>query len=336
MNFTTQIPISKHENNISHKDKIMLLGSCFTENIGNKLSINGFETMINPFGILYNPFSICNSLDRIINLKFLLSEDLVQVNEFWYSYEHHGIFRNENSDNLLQTINLGISEANSFLKQTNWLIITLGTAWIFFLKENNKILGNCHKLNSQLIDRRLLTINEITENINLTINNIRKINPDIKIILTVSPIRHWKQGFRENLISKSTLHLATDQICKSINNCSDFPAYEIVMDELRDYRFYAEDMAHPSPQAIEYVWEQFIEFCIDDETKRFMIQWEKIVRAMEHRPFQPQSLQRKLFLEQTISKIEALKEQYPYLDTDEDIRYCAQSISEITGNRSID
>ena len=155
MNFTTQIPISKHENNISHKDKIMLLGSCFTENIGNKLSINGFETMINPFGILYNPFSICNSLDRIINLKFLLSEDLVQVNDFWYSYEHHGIFRNENSDNLLQTINLDISEANSFLKQTNWLIITLGTAWIFFLKENNKRLGKCHKLHSQLIDRRL-------------------------------------------------------------------------------------------------------------------------------------------------------------------------------------
>ena len=139
MNFTTQIPISKHKNNISHKDKIMLLGSCFTENIGNKLSINGFETLINPFGILYNPFSICSSLNRIINLKFLDSEDLVKVNEFWFSYEHHGVFRDEKCDNLLQTINLGITKANLFLKQTNWLIITLGTAWVFFLKENNKI-----------------------------------------------------------------------------------------------------------------------------------------------------------------------------------------------------
>jgi hypothetical protein len=289
MNFTTQIPISKHENNISHKDKIMLLGSCFTENIGNKLSINGFETMINPFGILYNPFSICNSLDRIINLKFLLSEDLVQVNEFWYSYEHHGIFRNENSDNLLQTINLGISEANSFLKQTNWLIITLGTAWIFFLKENNKILGNCHKLNSQLIDRRLLTINEITENINLTINNIRKINPDIKIILTVSPIRHWKQGFRENLISKSTLHLATDQICKSINNCSYFPAYEIVMDELRDYRFYQADMLHPSEVAVDYIWEKFSNHLFSDNTIQLCKDYFKLHSMKQHRAFNPES-----------------------------------------------
>lgn len=289
MNFTTQIPISKHENNISHKDKIMLLGSCFTENIGNKLSINGFETMINPFGILYNPFSICNSLDRIINLKFLLSEDLVQVNEFWYSYEHHGIFRNKNSDNLLQTINLGISEANSFLKQTNWLIITLGTAWIFFLKENNKILGNCHKLNSQLIDRRLLTINEITENINLTINNIRKINPDIKIILTVSPIRHWKQGFRENLISKSTLHLATDQICKSINNCSYFPAYEIVMDELRDYRFYQADMLHPSEVAVDYIWEKFSNHLFSDNTIQLCKDYFKLHSMKQHRAFNPES-----------------------------------------------
>jgi hypothetical protein len=289
MNFTTQIPISKHENNISHKDKIMLLGSCFTENIGNKLSINGFETMINPFGILYNPFSICNSLDRIINLKFLLSEDLVQVNEFWYSYEHHGIFRNENSDNLLQTINLGISEANSFLKQTNWLIITLGTAWIFFLKENNKILGNCHKLNSQLIDRRILTINEITENINLTINNIRKINPDIKIILTVSPIRHWKQGFRENLISKSTLHLATDQICKSINNCSYFPAYEIVMDELRDYRFYQADMLHPSEVAVDYIWEKFSNHLFSDNTIQLCKDYFKLHSMKQHRAFNPES-----------------------------------------------
>jgi hypothetical protein len=305
MNFTTQIPISKHENNISHKDKIMLLGSCFTENIGNKLSINGFETMINPFGILYNPFSICNSLDRIINLKFLLSEDLVQVNEFWYSYEHHGIFRNENSDNLLQTINLGISEANSFLKQTNWLIITLGTAWIFFLKENNKILGNCHKLNSQLIDRRLLTINEITENINLTINNIRKINPDIKIILTVSPIRHWKQGFRENLISKSTLHLATDQICKSINNCSYFPAYEIVMDELRDYRFYQADMLHPSEVAVDYIWEKFSNHLFSDNTIQLCKDYFKLHSMKQHRAFNPESQGYK----QHLIKIEKLEQE---------------------------
>ena len=305
MNFTTQIPISKHEKNISHKDKIMLLGSCFTENIGNKLLINGFETLINPFGILYNPFSICSSLNRISDLKFLLSEDLVQVNEFWYSYEHHGVFRNENKDNLLQTINLGISEANSFLKQTNWLIITLGTAWVFFLKENSKILGNCHKLNPQLIDKRLLSVDEIVENTTLTINNIRKINPNIKIILTVSPIRHWKQGYRENLISKSSLHLATDKICKSINNCSYFPAYEIVMDELRDYRFYQADMLHPSEIAVDYIWEKFSTHLFSEATTNLCKDYYRLHSMKQHKAFNPESQGYK----QHLIKIEKLEQE---------------------------
>ena len=289
MNFTTQIPISKHKNNISHKDKIMLLGSCFTENIGNKLSINGFETLINPFGILYNPFSICSSLNRIIYLKFLDSEDLVKVNEFWFSYEHHGVFRDEKCDNLLQTINLGITKANLFLKQTNWLIITLGTAWIFFLKENNKILGNCHKLNPQLIDKRLLSVDEIVENTSLTINNIREINPNIKIILTVSPIRHWKQGYRENIISKSALHLATNQLCETINDCFYFPAYEIVMDELRDYRFYQADMLHPSEIAVDYIWEKFSTHLFSDSTANLCKDYCKLHSMKQHKAFNPES-----------------------------------------------
>ena len=289
MNFTTQIPISKHKNNISHKDKIMLLGSCFTENIGNKLSINGFETLINPFGILYNPFSICSSLNRIINLKFLDSEDLVKVNEFWFSYEHHGVFRDEKCDNLLQTINLGITKANLFLKQTNWLIITLGTAWVFFLKENNKILGNCHKLNPQLIDKKLLSVDEIVENISLTINNIREINPNIKIILTVSPIRHWKQGYRENIISKSALHLATNQLCETINDCFYFPAYDIVMDELRDYRFYQADMLHPSEIAVDYIWEKFSTHLFSDSTANLCKNYCKLHSMKQHKAFNPES-----------------------------------------------
>lgn len=289
MNFTTPIPISKHENSISHKDKVMLLGSCFTENIGNKLTINGFETLINPFGILYNPFSICDSLDRILNLNFLDSDSLVYVNEFWYSYEHHGVFRDKNKDNLLQTINLYITNANHFLKQTDWLIITLGTAWVFFLKENNKILGNCHKLDSKLIDRRLLSAEEIVRDTILTINNIRKINPNIKIILTVSPIRHWKQGYRENLISKSLLHIATDQICKTINNCSYFPAYEIVMDELRDYRFYQSDMLHPSEVAVDYIWEKFSTHLFSDDTIKLCKDYSKLYSMKQHRAFNPES-----------------------------------------------
>lgn len=289
MNFITPIPISKHENSISHKDKVMLLGSCFTENIGNKLTINGFETLINPFGILYNPFSICDSLDRILNLNFLDSDSLVYVNEFWYSYEHHGVFRDKNKDNLLQTINLEITNANHFLKQTDWLIITLGTAWVFFLKENNKILGNCHKLDSKLIDRRLLSAEEIVRHTILTINNIRKINPNIKIILTVSPIRHWKQGYRENLISKSLLHISTDQICKTINDCSYFPAYEIVMDELRDYRFYQSDMLHPSEVAVDYIWEKFSTHLFSDDTIKLCKDYSKLYSMKQHRAFNPES-----------------------------------------------
>ncbi|MBO7276663.1 MAG: GSCFA domain-containing protein [Bacteroidales bacterium] len=289
MNFTTPIPISKHEINISHKDKIMLLGSCFTENIGNKLTTNGFETLINPFGILYNPISINSCLNRIIELKYLNSDSLVQVDEFWYSYEHHGKFRDENKDKLLQTINLDITNTNLFLKQTDWLIITLGTAWVFFLKENNQILGNCHKLNPQLIDKRLLSTEEIYKDTILTINKIRKINPNIKIILTVSPIRHWKQGYRENLISKSTLHIAVDQICKTTNNCSYFPAYEIVMDELRDYRFYQADMLHPSEVTVDYIWEKFSNHLFTDSTISLCKDYLKLHSMKQHKAFNPES-----------------------------------------------
>lgn len=308
MNFTTQIPISKHQNSISHKDKIMLFGSCFTENIGNKLTISGFDTLINPFGILYNPFSICNSLDRIINLKFLDSDSLVKVDEFWYSYEHHGVFRDENKDNLLQTTNLAITKAHLFLKQSNWLIITLGTAWVFFLKENNKILGNCHKLDSKLIDRRLLSVEEIVRDTSLAISNIRKINPEIKIILTVSPIRHWKQGYRENLISKSTLHLATEKICKSTENCSYFPAYEIVMDELRDYRFYQSDMLHPSEVAVDYIWEKFSTHLFSEETEKLCKEYTKLHSMKQHRPFNPESQGYKKHLVKTAKLEQELNE----------------------------
>lgn len=267
----------------------MLLGSCFTENIGNKLSIGGFNTLINPFGILYNPFSINKCLDRVINLKFLDSADLVNVGEFWYSYEHHGVFRDENVDNLLKTINLEITKAHLFLKETNWLMLTWGTAWVFFLKENNRILGNCHKLNPQLIDKRLLSVEEILKDTTLIVNKIRMINPNVKIILTVSPIRHWKQGYRENLISKSTLHIATDKICNSINDCDYFPAYEIVMDELRDYRFYNADMLHPSEVAVDYIWEKFTTHLFSDSTINLCKDYLKLYTMKQHKAFNPES-----------------------------------------------
>ena len=338
MVFHTRTDIHPLIPSLRHSDKLLVIGSCFAEHIGTRLERMKFRIVTNPYGVLYNPLSIAEGLARLIDHRPFSEGELHEFPDGgWNTWLHHSKYSHPDKQTSLATINSHLKVASHRLAEADALIITLGTAWVYRLADTNEIVGNCHKMPERRFVRQRLQVQEIVDALAKIICRTSEINPHVRVLLTVSPVRHLKDGLHGNQLSKATLQLAVDELCRMFpNQCYYFPAYEIVMDELRDYRFYAEDMAHPSPQAIEYVWERFIEFCIDDETKRFMIQWEKIVRDMEHRPFQPQSLQRKQFLEQTISKIEALKEQYPYLDTDEDIRYCAQSIAEITGNRSID
>lgn len=307
MIFRTEINPIKSLQTILHKDKISLIGSCFTENIGSKLSENGFNIDINPFGIIYNPISISECIRKVANKDFLNSSDLIKVENFWKSYSHHGDFRSENQNTCLQIINQRIESSHPILNNSKYLIITLGTAWIYTHLESQRIMGNCHKIPSNFFEKKLLNINEIVEklgqSIKLFLDNSNLENK--KVIITISPIRHWKDGYRENQISKSILHLATQELCLQDNRIEYFPSYEIVMDDLRDYRFYESDMLHPTTLAIDYIWEKFVNTYFNINTIELCKRFEYLNKMKNHRPFNPNTDSYRKHLE----KIEQLEKE---------------------------
>ncbi|HNB49384.1 MAG TPA: GSCFA domain-containing protein [Chitinophagales bacterium] len=253
MDFFTKIKIPKANFSITHQDKILLIGSCFTENIGNYLVQNCFKVNINPFGIIYNPISIFNVIKYIGTSKIYAVEDLLMNNELYLSTDHHGKFSATSSDEILENINSSIYIANKHLQACEYIIITLGTAFVYHHIEQNKTVANCHKLPSAHFQKRILSIAEIKN----AFNEIQQYINNKKIIFTVSPVRHWRDGAMENLRSKSILIESIHQLIDEYPNCSYFPAYEIMLDELRDYRFYNEDMLHPNELAVKYIWEKF-------------------------------------------------------------------------------
>jgi hypothetical protein len=217
--------------------------------------------------------------------------------------------------------------ASRRLTEADVLVITFGTAWVYRLAETGEVVGNCHKVPERRIVRQRLQVQEIVDALSIILRRTCGINPHLRVLFTVSPVRHLKDGLHGNQLSKATLLLAVDELCRMFpERCDYFPAYEIVMDELRDYRFYAEDMAHPSKQAVDYIWERFVEHCFNKEAQQFIVQWEKVVRALEHRPFNPCSEQHRLFLQQTISRIEELKACYPYLEVEVELGQCRKMV----------
>ena len=333
MDFHIRTDITPLIPSLSHSDKLLVMGSCFAEHIGARLERMKFRAITNPYGVLYNPLSIAEGLTRLVDQHPFTEEELHEFPDGgWNTWLHHSKYSHPDKLTALSTINNDIKAASHRLAEADVLILTLGTAWVYRLAETNEVVGNCHKVPERKFVRQRLQVQEIVDALAKIICRTSEKKPRLRVLLTVSPVRHIKDGLHGNQLSKATLLLAIDELCRMFpDQCHYFPAYEIVMDELRDYRFYAEDMAHPSMQAIEYVWEQFVEYCIDDDAKKFMMQWEKIARAMEHRPFHPKSEQRKQFLEQTILKIKALKEQYSYLEVDKDIKHCMLSLAEILG-----
>lgn len=270
---------------INAESKILLCGSCFTENIGEYLLNSGFETSINPFGIIYNPFSISNSLNYIIDKKQFCEADLFFTHEKRYvSFEHHGWFSGFEKLKVLDEINLQINNAHNFLKTADCLIITLGTAWAYKHLKQNKIVANCHKIPAIEFKKELLEIETICESLTAMIEKLIKFNKNIKIIFTISPVKHLADGIVENQQSKATLILSVKNLIEKYKDFSFyFPAYEIVTDELRDYRFYENDHAHPTTLATEYVWERFVDSCFDNEAKGKMGEALKIGKYINHR-----------------------------------------------------
>lgn len=282
--FFTEVKINPSDNKISHKNNILLIGSCFTDEIGDKFHINGFNILKNPFGILYNPLSIAVCLNRIAKQEFFTEKDLVLSNEYYYLFSAHGDYRAKTKEECLNKINESIKQSHEFLKQTDYIFLTLGTSWTYWYKPLNYLMGNCHKIDNNLIDRHLIPYNESAKTLLEAIQTIKSIfKREYKIILTLSPIRHWREGYRDNLISKSHLVLAIEEMQKT-DNVSYFPSYEIVMDELRDYRFYAEDLLHVNSSAVNYIWEKFSQTYFTTQTQELNKRFYKLWTMQNHRP----------------------------------------------------
>lgn len=312
--FRTEIIVKQSRYNIDYNSKIITIGSCFSENIGNLLSINKFSTLINPFGILYNPYSIKECLNKIIDNYIFKNKDLIQFQDKWYSFYHHGKFSDESHDILLEKINLSINNSNEYLKKADYILITFGSAYVYEYINESLIVANCHKIPSKSFRQYMLDLDNITNLWFELINKLTLFNPNIKIIFTVSPIRYLKYGIEMNQLSKSILIVMINKLKNNFSNIDYFSSYEIFMDDLRDYRFYKSDMIHPSDFAIDYIWEKFSQSYFNQATTELLEQIKSIILASKHKPRNPSSKEHKKFLESQINKIESIKSKYNFID----------------------
>ena len=276
---------------------------------------------LNPFGVLYNPLSISEALMRLMKFRQYGDEELTCFPDGgWSTWLHHSRYSHSVKEMALATINASLEAGSRALAEADMLVITWGTAWVYQLRNTGEVVGNCHKVPEREFVRYRLSVEEIVAEYTQQLGRLWALNPKVRVLFTVSPVRHLKDTLHGNQLSKATLLLAVDELCRRYpDRLHYFPAYEIVMDELRDYRFYAEDMAHPSAQAVEYVWERFVEHVTDRDAQAFMAEWTKMVRAMAHRPFRPEAEEYRRFVEQNIDKIMALKARYPYLEVQNEI-----------------
>lgn len=312
MNFTTKVPVAIYEHPIGYQSKLLSLGSCFAENMGEKFEYFKFLITINPFGIIFNPISIEKLVERVVNQRLFTEADIFFHNDLWHCYEVHSELSHSDKDAFLETLNLIIQQSNNLIIQTSHIIITYGTSWVYRHNSTNEIVANCHKVPQKEFTKEILSPEAIQQSIQNTITLIQKVNPDCKLIFTVSPVRHIKDGFTENQRSKA--HLITAIHSSNIHHPSSnyFPSYEIMMDELRDYRFYAEDMLHPSQAAIDYIWIRFFEHYIDSKWFDTMQEVCNIQKGIAHRPFNSNTVSHQQFLKALNQKIIRLQEQFPH------------------------
>lgn len=319
---TVELPLS--ELRLTYKDTILMLGSCFAENIGNMLVAAKFRCDLNPYGVLYNPLSIATALTELLDGRRYGADDweIFEHADLWHSYMHHSDFSSPERDDCLDRINRRLEQAAEAMTHPDVLLLTFGTAWVYRLVANGRVVGNCHKLPEQRFTRSLLDVDSMVSTYGCLIDRLCSINPSLKVILTVSPIRHVRDTMHGNQLSKSVLLLAVHRLCSDYACCHYFPSYEIQLDELRDYRFYADDLVHPSKLAVEYIRDCFRRCYFDEETLRIEQACKEIEQALNHRPFRPDSLQYKNFLIQTVLKINCLMEKYPTLDFQNELNLC--------------
>ncbi|UCG27790.1 MAG: GSCFA domain-containing protein [Bacteroidales bacterium] len=321
--FRTTFSIPAYSSRLSYRKPALFMGSCFSETIGGKLKELKFPVDINPFGIIYNPVSVKNSLDILIREKEFSRDDLHQFEGQWISFYHQTAFSDPDPEECLDTINNSIRFSSQFLRKANFLFITFGTAWIYKWKATGQVVSNCHKIPAKKFHRELIEAGEIAGLYTELIDELKNVNPALKIIFTVSPVRHWKDGAEGNQISKATLHLAIRHIRTNFPETGYFPAYEIVMDDLRDYRFYAEDMIHLNRVAADYIWGKFENAFIDEESGKIINEVRNILSAYRHRPIKPGSEAHMVFLKKHLEITGNLREKYPFLNLDQEMDYFA-------------
>ena len=324
--FRTEVTVEPFQHKIEPHTKVMFVGSCFASNIGNKLNDCKFDASVNPFGVIYNPISVATTLTSIINNKKYTNSDLRYYNDLWLSFDHHSSFSNPDESTCLQHINKNCQSAHNYLNQCEFVFITFGSAWVYQLKETNQIVSNCHKYPANCFNRYMLNIDEIADTYTTLLKQLHEFNPNIKVIFTVSPVRHWKDGAHGNQISKSTLLMAIDSLCKLFEKCHYFPAYELLMDDLRDYRFYADDMLHPSPSAIEYVWQKFEQCFFSDNTLEYKKEMLNLTKALNHKATNVNSESHQIFLKNQLKKIENYILKYPHANFSEESTFVKKSL----------
>lgn len=321
MNFFSQIDIKPLPVSITHEHKIMLVGSCFTEHIGNSLLDLKFSILQNPNGILFETESVTRSLVSYIKNQQYTDADLFHYNELWQSWNHHSRFSNPSKDEALAGINQSQASAHAFLKEADWLIITLGSSFVYRLTKENRFVANCHKAPGQWFTKHLIPIDDQISLLDNTIHQLFHFNRKLKIIFTISPVRHLRDGVVENNRSKARLLETVHHLVNKFDRLFYFPAYELVIDVLRDYRFYDIDLAHPNYAATQFVMEKFTDYAFNEPTKVLLKDIRQIVIAKNHKPFHAGSQQHKQFLKQHYEKTNQLLEQYPHLDLAAELEY---------------
>ena len=313
MDFTTSIPISKSSNPIDYDSRIISLGSCFAQNIGDKFSYFKFQNTVNPFGIIFNPVSIENLIFRVVNNQLFTENDIFSHNDLWHCFEVHSELSHSDKTIFLDRLNQILSDFHLQIFKSTHFQITYGTSWVYRNKSSNSIVANCHKVPQSQFEKEILSVATIEKSIQNTIDLIQKVNPNCYFIFTVSPVRHIKDGFIENQRSKAHLITAIQQILNPKSSFLNyFPSYEIMMDELRDYRFYAEDMLHPSQTAIDYIWKRFSENYISEENFATMEEVCSIQKGLAHRPFNPNTASHQKFQNVLNEKIIMLQKKFPH------------------------
>ncbi|MEO5996138.1 MAG: GSCFA domain-containing protein [Chitinophagaceae bacterium] len=321
MDFMLNIPINPPGLSIGYKDKILVVGSCFTEHIGGRLEQLKFSILKNPNGILFDPLSVCKILESYIYNKKYKKEDLFQLNELWQSWQHHSKFSGLEQEKVLQNINESLQNAHVFLQKATWLIITLGSSFSYKFMETNEPVANCHRAPAKWFSKQLTSINEMIESFESCLAKLFQFNPSLKIIFTVSPVRHIRDGVIENNRSKARLIETVHQLIDTSGRLFYFPAYELVIDVLRDYRFYDIDLVHPNYAATEFVFEKFTEYYIDKEAISCMEEIRDLVKAFKHKPFQPATQAHRKFMELNLVKVQQLQQKYPHINFSREVFY---------------